>query len=1755
MKRYISVIIVLSLIILSVSPASVLGDAENEISGAEFFQTNDVDIKNPYYMWKLLDFSDSNTKEWITNSDDSVNKAVDSVQGRTLEIQDGANAELYISNALDVWDGTSIDTSWYSDELDEFTIYTGAELAGLSKLVSSGKNFIGKSVTLASDIDLDNNPWTPIGSDDAKFFAGSFYGGGHIVSNISIVTDKSIGDGIGLFGVCGYYKLHKPAETIKSMITQLGVENVTVSLDYRIQKNVYVGGLVGKVTGDINNCFARNVTISVGDNLKSDADVATTFSFVAPLAGLIGMSTVMERCYAVNFNSYTSCQDIVGGIVGSGCGLADAESCIKNVYCAGEYNVRYRYNGNDYTYNTDLLESIKAGSGVRPLRFYQIGSSIKLACNTATNAYFASEIPPCNQYRDCYSAYYPSFVASFTPVAVTADKLKSYVSVLGGDFVDDKYNLNDGYPVFSYEGVTPNADSIISFEFYLPGGSQLTAYVRNGSPDNHIAEMSTFNYEDAVIYDNWNEAEILLDGSNNYAVKINGTQVDDKLYCGKGPGINYVGFSVNGNAVRVDNVAVKSDLTAEINEFAQMLKDDLSIALDDYPNVDGSFSLPFGNGEFDVSWISSNPKVISNDGSIVNTKPYTQNVNMIASASRASYCDNGALVDFDVEFPLTVLANGEELTIDDINEYLSADNLTDEDPSKITKDLSLPAAVGTAMIMWTTSNEEVLPADGHINRKPNEDIDVSLTANFEYGGENYTKTFDFKVISTETVIKKAMAELNYSDITSQNRNNLTSDIVLPTSGLYGTKISWSSSNESVLNAVGCVLPVERAESVVLTASFELDNVSLDKEFAFVVSKSDVEKVNIDADSIDMDDVVKENFPLPVVGEAFSSNIEWTSDNEHIVIGYGRAVVTRPEHGNGDVTVTLVAKVSINEASTERRFVVIVKELPSDEELLNEIYSQFDWSDISNESSDSVTQNISMPTALNNGITCEWESLTPEYISSTGVINRPSVGQADVQASVKVTMRKGSAVLSKQFNFTIKAFFETDQVLAKAKNELTFDKISDEPISVVTKNLALLTQWRYGTTISWKSDNENVIKINTSSNECIGKVTRPKYNSGNKEVKLTAKIGYNNEYIEKVFKVLVSEERGYVAVVNETFNDMPLGTFTGSSNSVWTTRLGFETYEIMNDLSDADNKVLRLGRAADVASTNSMPEMGVESPKHQGEFVVKYRLKMESLSSFPWRNYYRFDTENGSNKMLLDISFVRSGDAAELKVANTYDKKNVSGKFKISLDEWHDVEVRISTWNNTVSIYVDNQEIMPEFVLQTDPYTCAFKKTLFRWGYSKMGETPDIDHVLYLDDVQILRVVDSSEDLNAAMKKWNLEFLTSQNIAAITDNLILPEISAFETTVSYKSSDKSVIKDSGEVIRGDKDKIVEYTVTFSNAWGGYREKTYYINVKAIGSSGTQPGLSGDALDVLNDTDEIVEQINKNYTLNYITSGMSLPTSGKSGTTVIWQSSNENALSSTGEVNRGSTDVSVTLYMTVTKKGASDTRKFDITVKKADSKTESGGSVSRPKASGSSGGGLPGSDVINKPNDGSITNPEKDVFSDIGSHWAHDIIINMNKLGFANGVGDGKFDPERPITREEFVKMLDEIMRVEVNDSDPNMKFTDVDPTQWYAPYVQKAYEMGWINGISETDFGVGRNISREDMCVIVSAAVKLASGDKSVVDEFTDAADIAEYALEAVSAMKSNGYISGKPGAILDPKGCATRAEATKILYSIYMSFK
>lgn len=164
------------------------------------------------------------------------------------------------------------------------------------------------------------------------------------------------------------------------------------------------------------------------------------------------------------------------------------------------------------------------------------------------------------------------------------------------------------------------------------------------------------------------------------------------------------------------------------------------------------------------------------------------------------------------------------------------------------------------------------------------------------------------------------------------------------------------------------------------------------------------------------------------------------------------------------------------------------------------------------------------------------------------------------------------------------------------------------------------------------------------------------------------------------------------------------------------------------------------------------------------------------------------------------------------------------------------------------------------------------------------------------------------------------------------------------------------------------------------------------------------------------------------------------------------------------------------------------------------------------------------------------------------WAVDAINALAEKKIVAGVGDRMFEPDATLTREAFAKMI--VLATEMYDSSAKPAFNDANSGEWYDSYIASAKNSGFVSGISETEFGVGMNISRQDLAVMLYRATKAKGKVFTQKKTFADDYQIADYAKEAVSYLAGEGMISGMGDNLFAPNENATRAQAAKLIYSL-----
>ncbi|MBQ8696150.1 MAG: S-layer homology domain-containing protein [Clostridia bacterium] len=175
--------------------------------------------------------------------------------------------------------------------------------------------------------------------------------------------------------------------------------------------------------------------------------------------------------------------------------------------------------------------------------------------------------------------------------------------------------------------------------------------------------------------------------------------------------------------------------------------------------------------------------------------------------------------------------------------------------------------------------------------------------------------------------------------------------------------------------------------------------------------------------------------------------------------------------------------------------------------------------------------------------------------------------------------------------------------------------------------------------------------------------------------------------------------------------------------------------------------------------------------------------------------------------------------------------------------------------------------------------------------------------------------------------------------------------------------------------------------------------------------------------------------------------------------------------------------------------------------------------------------------------------KAYFDDVApTAWYAEAVNYCYEDGIVRGMTATSFKPETPITRGMFVTILGRFSGVE-DDMTVSTVFTDVPAGKYYSAHVKWAFEAGVVNGMSPTTFAPDKDISRQDMCVMIRRYCNYMGIELTEIVEtpvFTDEADIASYAKESITNMLRAGLVNGM-GSKFNPKGTSTRAQAATIM--------
>lgn len=207
------------------------------------------------------------------------------------------------------------DKGYTDDGQGNYTVTSAEGLKNIAKLVNDGNT--GIDITLTGNITLTGD-WTPIGTSISNAYKGTFDGGGHTITGLTVTTSDQYA---GLFG------------NLSGTVKDVTLKDVKIESNNEISA---VGGVAGRSYGTLENCSVSGSVIGRGKNSIaggvvgyqsggfltgcSSSATVNAGNIAGGVAGSTDRGATLTACYAtgdVTLESINSGGNFVGGVVGS----------------------------------------------------------------------------------------------------------------------------------------------------------------------------------------------------------------------------------------------------------------------------------------------------------------------------------------------------------------------------------------------------------------------------------------------------------------------------------------------------------------------------------------------------------------------------------------------------------------------------------------------------------------------------------------------------------------------------------------------------------------------------------------------------------------------------------------------------------------------------------------------------------------------------------------------------------------------------------------------------------------------------------------------------------------------------------------------------------------------------------------------------------------------------------------------------------------------------------------------------------------------------------------------------------------------------------------------------------------------------------------------------------------------------------------------------------------------------------------------
>ncbi|MFD0674435.1 S-layer homology domain-containing protein [Cohnella sp. GCM10027633] len=172
-----------------------------------------------------------------------------------------------------------------------------------------------------------------------------------------------------------------------------------------------------------------------------------------------------------------------------------------------------------------------------------------------------------------------------------------------------------------------------------------------------------------------------------------------------------------------------------------------------------------------------------------------------------------------------------------------------------------------------------------------------------------------------------------------------------------------------------------------------------------------------------------------------------------------------------------------------------------------------------------------------------------------------------------------------------------------------------------------------------------------------------------------------------------------------------------------------------------------------------------------------------------------------------------------------------------------------------------------------------------------------------------------------------------------------------------------------------------------------------------------------------------------------------------------------------------------------------------------------------------------------------------FADVQKHWSRSYVELTAAKGLVEGTGGDRFDPSKAVTRAEFTTMLVRALGLGTS-AGSAAPYDDVKQSAWYGDTVAKAKELGVLDFVKGNRFNPNKPLTREEMASMLAAIIKLEkppmTKEYTSLNGYKDIESVNADVLEDIRLMVKLQIMTGTSVDSFNPKDESTRAQAAVV---------